>query len=506
MSVLIGPLLYPVAGESKEDGNAQLPDVKTIRLLPALTPGLIHAHGLTEESAQKVSELLTKNHDMYHTRFNGGLHNHIVHHLLSLWALGASPQEIQDMWDCNTSYQAPLEPIVADLIDLKDPVRFRECLGKNECYYDYLRFFEDEVADKGVPAVVEEYMFKGDELANDIFCRMFTDLVHPIIHLGCALEFNQPSLVAEALAAACVHGDWPKHVILPTEEYIRSQSSDGALPPSSSLLEVLHSLAADPAIASGVKSTDPFNKIPDGLLKRVSGEQLAPYLARFRVTDDTITTTPETATLLQRKMADVMQTCAYVTGAAQRPGKREAIDFVLLHTVTLSVFYPVFLALDWLSAANKARLLEVAARVSAVMYVGCACPPLYAERVREYEPKRPQDGWPELFHRSVIYEDEGHVAKMIRALYSVEQLGDPVVAGFPIAKEDFVRIAHMTVDSVERAFEPDNRSHHRMPEAIAKATTERVGQGGEMVTKNQMRWVFYGGLDKAWDWVPDLEA
>jgi len=82
------------------------------------------------------------------------------------------------MWDCNISYQAPLEPIVAELIDLKDPVRFRECLGKNEYYYDYLRFFEDEVANKGVPAVVEEYMFKGDELANDIFCRMFTGNYH----------------------------------------------------------------------------------------------------------------------------------------------------------------------------------------------------------------------------------------------------------------------------------------------------------------------------------------
>ncbi|KAK4243432.1 hypothetical protein C7999DRAFT_44757 [Corynascus novoguineensis] len=503
MSILIGPLLYPTAKEeNRENGDTQpLPDIKTIRLSPVLTPGFTHAPDLTEKSAKKTSELLTKNHDLYHTRFNGGLHNHIVHHLLALWALGASPQEIQNMWDYNISYQAPLEPIVADLMDLRNPVRFRECLGKDECYYDYLRFFEDEIAANGVPAVVKEYMFKGDELADEIFCRMFTDLVHPIIHLGCALEFNQPSLVAEALAAACVHGDWPKHVLLPTEDYIQSKSeSPNSLPPSASLLDVLHSLAADPAIVSGVKNTDPFNKIPDGLLKRVSGEQLAPSLARFRVADGTGNVTSEA---LQHKMADVMRTCAYVTGAAQRPGKREAIDFVLLHTVTLAVFYPAFLEVHWLSGAEKARLLEAAARVSAVMYAGCACPPLYPERVRAYVPRRPHDGWPELFHRAAIYQDEGHVVKLVRAMYSLEFLADPLAPGFPIAEEDFVKIAHMAVDSVERAFEPEG--HHRMPDAVAQAMTERVGQGGEMVTKNQMRWVFYGGLEKAWDWVPDLD-
>ncbi len=175
-----------------QNGDAQ-PDVKTIRLSPASTPGYTHAPGLTEESAKRASELLTLNHDLYHTRFNGGLHSkissisgsrhqhkltfcsdHIVHHLLAIWALGGSPDEIQAMWDYNISYQAPLEPIVADLIDLKDPVRFKECIGKDECYYDFLRFFEDEVAEKGVPAVVNEYVFKGDERADDIFCRMFT--------------------------------------------------------------------------------------------------------------------------------------------------------------------------------------------------------------------------------------------------------------------------------------------------------------------------------------------
>ena len=59
-------------------------------------------------------------------------------------------------------------------LDLKDPVIFDQCLGKDDCYADFLKFFEDEVTEKGVPSVIKEYVLKGDERANDIFSRMYT--------------------------------------------------------------------------------------------------------------------------------------------------------------------------------------------------------------------------------------------------------------------------------------------------------------------------------------------
>ena len=101
---------------------------------------------------------------------------------MTIYALGATPNEIQDTWNYNISYQAPLEPHSnpkAPPPNLKDPIVFNECLGKDECYYDFLRFFEDEVTQKGLPDVVNEYVFKGDERANDIFCRMFTGKLFP---------------------------------------------------------------------------------------------------------------------------------------------------------------------------------------------------------------------------------------------------------------------------------------------------------------------------------------
>jgi oxidoreductase AflY len=81
------------------------------------------------------------------------------------------------MYDYNIEYQAPLEKGNAPVTtyqDLKDPATFDKCLGKDECYADFLRFFKDEVAARGVPGALREYLLKGDERANEIFCRMYT--------------------------------------------------------------------------------------------------------------------------------------------------------------------------------------------------------------------------------------------------------------------------------------------------------------------------------------------
>lgn len=305
--------------------------------------------------------------------------------------------------------------------------------------------------------------------------------------------------MAEALAAACVHDNWPKQFLQPTEEHVRSRTN--STDSTKSHLQLLEGLRNDPLITSGVKDTDPFNKIPDGLLQRVGPEHLVPHLSQFRVRAD-----PHD---LQQKTRDMMRSCVYVLGAAQRPGKQERFDFVFLHTVTLAVFYPAIIALDWLSDAEKARMVEAKARVDAVMYAGCRCPELFPDRIREYRPQRPADGWAELIHRSVMYRDEGHVVKAMRAIYGLNQMRlDCEVAdggdddAVPIAQEGYLKIAHMLVDSVEKALQPGGNN---VPRFVSEAVEKQVGTGGEMVTDNMKRFVFYGGLPKAWDFVPDLE-
>jgi hypothetical protein len=44
-------------------------------LTPSSTPGFTHAENLSVESANLTSELLTINHDRYHTRWKATLHS-----------------------------------------------------------------------------------------------------------------------------------------------------------------------------------------------------------------------------------------------------------------------------------------------------------------------------------------------------------------------------------------------------------------------------------------------
>lgn len=311
-----------------------------------------------------------------------------------------------------------------------------------------------------------------------------------IIHLGCGLEFNQPSIVAEALASACVHDNWPKQVLLPTEGYVRSNPGTSTRP----LFQTLDDLRDDPVISSGVIFSDPINKIRDGLLKRVPIQHLTPYLAQFQVRPD-----PDD---LQRKLAEMVQTCAYMASAAQKPRKLEAFDYLLLHTVTLSIHFVAIMRLEWLSNEDKARLLEAKGRMDALTYAGCGSPELHLDRVRSYVPKFPDCGWPELFQRAIEYRDEGHVVKLIRALYGLGNLEE--VEETPIRKSDGIRIAHMVLDSAERLVDAKDGGSSKLPDAVANMISGRVGVGGNMVVDNQRRWVFYCGLEQAWQFFPDI--
>lgn len=107
--------------------------------------------------------------------------DHISHHVLTLWALGATPDEMQAAYDFNKSFQLLTyynDPSVN--IKLRDPEFFRQGLGNFELYGDYVRFFQAEVAAKGVPTVLNEYLFKGDTLAEDLLARLFSGIHDPM--------------------------------------------------------------------------------------------------------------------------------------------------------------------------------------------------------------------------------------------------------------------------------------------------------------------------------------
>jgi hypothetical protein len=100
--------------------------------------------------------------------------DHIPHHLLSIYALGGSPEDIRTAYERNNSYQRPVVPGVVEVIEnLNETADFKECLGKEKHYPNFLSFFQRQIDEKGVGAVLNEYVFAGNEQAENMLCRLF---------------------------------------------------------------------------------------------------------------------------------------------------------------------------------------------------------------------------------------------------------------------------------------------------------------------------------------------
>lgn len=71
-------------------------------------------------------------------------------------------------------------------------------------YTAYLKFFEEELTAKGIDKVLAEYVFSPEANigtrggpAPEMINRLLDGVFHPMIHLGCGVEFNMPGIVAE---------------------------------------------------------------------------------------------------------------------------------------------------------------------------------------------------------------------------------------------------------------------------------------------------------------------
>lgn len=69
---------------------------------------------------------------------------------------------------------------------LADIEGFKTYLGNEEYYSDFLEFFQTQMEKTSWQQVLNEYVFKGDERANDMLQRLFA---------GISPSFNHPIFV-----------------------------------------------------------------------------------------------------------------------------------------------------------------------------------------------------------------------------------------------------------------------------------------------------------------------
>lgn len=404
-----------------------------IHLQPATDSG-VFAVKTTEDAARVASEVLQEDMENHHVFFNDqGFHNHIVHLVLSLFSLGASPDDIRNAYVRNKNYQKPAFPVDKTLVEaMRDTEKFKQGLFKKENYSNYLAFFQEEIDAKGVGAVLKEYVFAGDERAESMMSRLFGGLIHPLIHLGFGLEYNQPAIIAQALAQAAVHDDWigPEYFV-PAEKLAGGIGKRG----SKSLLQILNEIRADKKLAQSTKFSD-GNKIREGPLYRARDEMLN-YASQYTVSEDQI----------DERIADMINTVSYYTGAAQRPDKNVKIDFFLIHCVNSSIFFSRIVQLPFLDTQSKLRLLEWKGRMDLVMYVSRGSPELRLDEVTQYPIT---NDWSGVFSRCNKHPgDDGHLVKLVRALAHGEKVCEAVDkdSRMPIHGDMWLKIGNMAVDS-----------------------------------------------------------
>ncbi|EXK26256.1 hypothetical protein FOMG_17158 [Fusarium oxysporum f. sp. melonis 26406] len=389
-----------------------------VRLSPSQQP-VFYVPGISSEAADITSKLLQENHEKHHIFFNHAeFHNHIAHHLLSLFALNATPTELRQGWDDNRFYQRSPIPLKQSIVtNMHNPEKYKTYLGSEEYYHDFLVFFKEEISQKGWQEVLNEYIFNGDERADDMLVRMFGGILHPIIHLGFGVEFEQPLIIAEALALAAVHGNWEASHLLQSEKAAKANSPDRWS--DKTIVQLLEEIYTDAKRASGVRDK---------------------YASQVHVTEEN----------LEEKTAEMINAVVYFTGAAQHPPHQIRFDFWNIHAVNLSIFFCSFLRQSWLSIPNKIRLLEWKIRMDLVMYASPRPPKLLLDEIINYKPRK-DSSWEDIFKRVKLHHEDGHACKLVRALANGEQFCKKYEDkdGLVIKGDMWRKLGHMAIDSVE---------------------------------------------------------
>ncbi|KAH7356199.1 hypothetical protein BKA66DRAFT_595891 [Pyrenochaeta sp. MPI-SDFR-AT-0127] len=408
----------------------------TVNVGPACA-GVYHVSNIPKETFETGTRLLQANHERHHVFFNDrGFHNHISHYLLTLVALGATPTQIQRAYVQEQALQRPHYPIDEHTVQqMNDEEFFISCLSQEQHYHNYLAFFKQQIAEHGVGPVVQEQLFSNKPTAQFLFSRMFASILHPLIHLGFGIEFDQPAIIAEGLAQAAVHQPEVSHffnAIEASSNYVVNQ-------PGRPMIDLIREIANNDKIRNAEYWGDGSFIVDELLIK--APKELWDIAAQWRVS----------ARELNERTAEMIHVNTYFTAAAQIPHKEHKLDFFLIHNVNCSIFFSAILQKDWLTIEDKVRLLEWKGRFDIISYAARGSPSLRSEEVMNYSPKKPTTEWGQLFKRVNAFSDDSHVCKLIRALANGAQACKPYEGNprFPMKNDMFLQAAHIALDSTE---------------------------------------------------------
>ncbi|KAJ7751458.1 hypothetical protein B0H16DRAFT_1548547 [Mycena metata] len=404
-------------------------------------PGLVHGAS-TDAAAQMLGELLRKDYVNHHCFFNAkGFHNHLGHHLVAAYDLGAPPTLLKLIYEDEAPAQRPVTRDGEDITLANWTTR----LGEEKAYGSYLVFFADEIAKNGVGQTLKKWLMAPEANGNGAYMlgRLLGGALHPFLQVGFGVEFGQDYMVAQGLALTAITSPEVSLIVLDTPsglpEIHPPSTSKAELPTtqgaSSSLLSLLHSVYSSPDLAP-ILPYDP-NALLSARFRAVAASPTHPAALKAIYSQWPLDTTGSREHFAAKAEECIWQ-ATLLLAATGKPNRSPRLDFFLMHLLTSAICLPRMLEV-FEDGLHKAQLLQGYARVTALYvilrgrpridipllmsYSEFPHPPTQAQlpwggadAVGEPGKEGETDPWPAILQNALHHKD-AHEVKTIRSLY-----------------------------------------------------------------------------------------
>ncbi|KAJ2357273.1 hypothetical protein GGF43_001560 [Coemansia sp. RSA 2618] len=369
--------------------------------------------GIDATTHREAVRLCARDFLEHHVFFNDrGFHNHLSHHLLAVYTLGAPVKRLQDIFDLNKSMLLPSHSLKSDVNITAE--NYAEYFSDDKNYSNYVDFFQRELEAAGDnwKTVACDYFFDP---------RMFplgmSGIFHPFIQVGYGLEFESKAITATGLAEACIHPLFFKTMF--SEDVFADICSDSsnAGDLGLSLMQVIDKMRNDPLSSSMVYHPVAYSCTAN---VDIADKLTAKYVKLWSV--------PATKEAIDAKYRELLSVSALIYGSLAKPGEKPLLHFILMHILTAAYFIPIIL--DCLPIERQAQLLKSFCAAALGTYSVYGSPELHitpeitSEDTHRAVPDPQSDmgnAWLNVFSKAISSNDI-HVSKVVRSLWRASLL------------------------------------------------------------------------------------
>ncbi|KAJ7199365.1 hypothetical protein GGX14DRAFT_467877 [Mycena pura] len=416
-----------------------------------IRPGLIHCP-LTHATRQVLQELLHKDYVTHHCFFNDlGFHNHLQHHLVAAYDMGASPALLKLIYNDEASILRPINRQGEDITVSNWTTR----LGEHKAYGSYLAFFAEEVSKNGVQQSCLKYVTAPEANGNGagMFSRFLSGAIHPFLQVGFGVEFGQDYMVSQGLAMAAVTSPVITNFALDMPAGLPKivKTSKGV-----TLLGLLREVYDSPVLKP-ILPYDPdplamhhYQKLSENL-DRVA--ELKRIYAKWSI-DTTLTGAASDAEFAAKTEECIWQ-ATLLLAATGRPNRAPRPDFFLMHMLTSALCLPSLLRM-FPDPVHKAQLLQGYVRAGALYVLLRGLPRIDIPLLMSYpadarppahtppggpaalgSPSAPGETNPWLaIVQNALHHRDAHVIKAVRLLYYAATMYGGTPPGAAIGARD----------------------------------------------------------------------